>query len=73
MSSPLMDLNVEQLTALLKQKTALYNEMISENKEFQEVKGLFMEIKDIINLLTHAQESETVFTSKLPKAKEASK
>ena len=65
MSSSLMNLNVEQLTALLKEKTDLYNDMINQNKEFQEVKGLFMEIKDIINLLSQLQESETLFTSRL--------
>ena len=65
MSSSLMNLNVEQLTALLKEKTDLYNDMFNQNKEFQEVKGLFMEIKDIINLLSQLQESETLFTSRL--------
>ena len=65
MSPSLTNLNVEQLTALLKEKTVLYNDMINENKEFQEVKGLFMEIKDIINLLSQLQESETLFTSRL--------
>ena len=56
MSSPLTNLTVEQLNTLLREKTVLYNDMIKQNKEFQEVKGLFMEIKDIMNRLSQLQE-----------------
>ena len=56
MSSPLANLTVEQLNTLLRQKTVLYNDMIKQNKEFQEVKGLFMEIKDIMNRLSQLQD-----------------
>ena len=60
MSSPLTNLNVEQLNTMLREKTVLYNDMIKQNKEFQEVKGLFMEIKDILNRLSRLQETNSL-------------
>jgi hypothetical protein len=56
MSHSLKDLKIEQLTARLKEKTALYNEMINNNKQFEEVKTLFIEIKEIVKALTQMQE-----------------
>ena len=58
MSSSLINLEVEQLAGLLQQKTALYNQMIDSNKEFEEVKSLFLEIKDIVGHLSHLQGSQ---------------
>ena len=59
MSYPLKDLKIEQLTARLKEKTALYNEMINSDKQFEEVKTLFIEIKEIVKALNQMQESAT--------------
>ena len=53
---PLISLKVEQLADLLQQKTALYNQMIDDNKEFEEVKHQFLEIKEIVALLGKLQE-----------------
>lgn len=44
--------NIEQLTNEMNEKKRLYNKMILENKEFEEVKTVFMEIKSLQNRLT---------------------
>ena len=46
MSFSLNDLTVDELRSLLFQKLKLFNEMIKENKEFDEVKKLFFEIRE---------------------------
>ena len=69
MSSPLKNLNAEQLNALLREKSILYNEMIKQNKEFQEVKGLFMEIKDIMKRLSELQETKSLQVTGSPQSK----
>jgi len=38
---------LEQLTSLLIAKKNLYNEMLGNEKEFEEVKSLFIEIRDL--------------------------
>ena len=58
MSSPSMNLQLEQLASILQKKTALYNQMIDDNKEFDDVKGLFLEIKQIVAALSQLQESQ---------------
>ena len=45
MYTPIMDLNVEELNTLIIEKRKVYNEMLTENKEFEEVKAIFIEIK----------------------------
>ena len=59
MSSRILDLKIDQLAGLLQQKTALYNQMIDDNKEFHDVKALFLEIKEIVALLSELQDSQT--------------
>ena len=59
MSPRLTDLTVDQLAGLLKEKTAFYNQMIDDNKEFHDVKTLFLEIKEIVAALSQLQDSQT--------------
>ena len=46
---------VAQLTQKLIEKKNLYNEMLSEDKEFEEVKTLFMEIRELEKSIQETQ------------------
>jgi hypothetical protein len=52
MSEPTSKTILEQLTIQLNEKRALYNSMINDNKEFDQVKTLFMEIKSLETMLS---------------------
>lgn len=59
MSINVTDLKVEQLTTLLEEKKHLYDQMISDNMEFDQVKTLFTEIRVLEQLLKQTQEPDT--------------
>lgn len=64
MSNPSTHLTTKELSALLTQKTELYNEMINNEKSFEEVKTLFMEIRQIARDLRIEEEREkSIFSS----------
>jgi hypothetical protein len=56
MSTPFTKLKTEQLITLLDQKRALYNQMMSDNKEFEQVKLLFVEIRALEQSLTQIKD-----------------
>jgi hypothetical protein len=45
----------EELIRLLTEKRNLYNQMLSEDKEFEQVKSLFIEIKELEKSLKESQ------------------
>ena len=58
MYTPLSDVKVEELHVLLDKKRHLYNQMIANNKEFDEVKALFIEIKVLEESIQKAQSTK---------------
>ena len=52
------DESTKRLVALLRDKKLLYDQMIIENKEFDEVKALFLEIKALEQQLANLSEQE---------------
>ena len=46
---------IEELTTLLATKKKLYDQMLSHEKEFEEVKTLFIEIREIEKLIQEKQ------------------
>ena len=55
MYTPLSEVKVEDLHVLLDKKRHLYDQMIADNKEFDEVKALFIEIKVLEESIQKAQ------------------
>ena len=45
--TPSIELKVEQINTLLSEKRDLYNQMISDNQEFEQVKSIFTEIRSL--------------------------
>jgi hypothetical protein len=57
MSTPSTQSKTEQLVTLLNHKRALYNQMISDNKEFEQVKLLFTEIRALEQSLNQLKDT----------------
>ena len=55
MYTPLNNVKVEQLQSLLVEKKHQYDQMITDNKEFDEVKAVFIEIKVLEESIQKAQ------------------
>ena len=55
MYTPLNEVKFEDLRVLLDKKRHLYDQMIADNKEFDEVKSLFIEIKVLEESIQKAQ------------------
>lgn len=47
--------NSEQLAQKIKEKKDLYDQMLEQNKEFEEVKTLFTEIRDLEKLMKEGE------------------
>ena len=47
MSALQKNIKMDQLSILLDRKRKLYNEMVNEEKEFEAVKTLFLEIREL--------------------------
>lgn len=50
--------DIKELTNLLAEKKIVYNQMITHQKEFEEVRGLFIEIRELEKLITDRQTEE---------------
>ena len=48
MPADLLQSKAEELSTVLIEKTRLYNQMLADNKEFQDVKSVFLEIKTLV-------------------------
>jgi hypothetical protein len=47
--------NINDLTTLLAEKRNLYNQMITHEREFEEVKTLFIEIRELEKMIRDRQ------------------